>query len=344
MFRKFPVYAMLAAMSLIPLCAAPVRGDTINNKSIEQYKSANTSGSTVITNKDIKAYANDKGSYPKGKPKTKKAEPKKTKSLKQSVADKAAKNKAKRQNREPYVKISDTDSSLSITIKGSAPEKGRIEDDGKLKLPPTLKIIDHPLPHEKWRDEYSEYFEAHYDDPSPELSAPSLITVRSLKAPSLSSLLTMYEMGSLYDEGDDGPMYGHLSSHFIIDTNGMIISSMPLNLKTRGCEGLEHKAITIELIGTSENEFNFNAAQKDSLTCLLTAICEKFGIDPEKIYSQSEAAKGKQAAPEYLDLNDSEYPDSYSPRKRFFSPSQKYMQEVKEMIKGKLTIKKEQKK
>lgn len=313
--------------------------EQINNSSVERFKKNTERSSAVITNDDIKAYSNQKKNYPESTKKQNKPEPKPIKSLTQTINDRAKSQSAK--NKEPLVKIDSNDNKLTITIKGDARQKISQPQSGTAALPKYLRIMDRHLPIEKWEAEYEEYFEAHYDDPSVFISKPALITVRSTKSPSLSSYLDICERGSLYDEGDDGPMYGHLSTHFAIDTNGMIVSTAPLERKTRGCEGLEYNAMTIELIGVTEDQFTLNMAQKDSLTDLLTELCEKYSIAPEKIYSQSEAAKGKKAAPEYLDLNDSEYPDSYSPRKRFFSPSKKYMDGVRFSVSGRIQAKKE---
>lgn len=242
---------------------------------------------------------------------------------------------------EPLVRINGDDRSVNIVIKGySRTNDSKLDKDAEgeidYTLPRTLRIMEKLLPYEEWEGEYSEYFEVHYDDPSTNLDNPSLITIRCLKAPSLGTLLNMYTLGSVYDEGDDGGMYGHLSSHFVIDINGMIIQTMPLNLKTRGCEGLEHKAFTIELIGVSSQQLENNEIQKESLTDLLFELCKKFEISPDKIYSQIEAAEGNKTAQEYMDLNDSEYPDAYSPKKNAFGPSKIYTQKLREEIKEKM--------
>lgn len=299
----------------------------------------------IITNKDIENLKrnSNNGNIPKAKKKNTPIKITPKQEVKQPNITEI-KPKEKIETNEPLVNIKNNGTSIQITVKGADPEQDTENDEEEIDytLPRYLRIIENFLPYDDFESEYSEYFDMHYNDPSVDLKEPKAITVRSLRAPSLGTHLDMCKRGSIYDEGDDGGMYGHLSAHFVIDTNGMIIQTMPLNLKTRGCEGLEYTAFTIDLIGATEQEFNFNERQKDSLYELCLVLCKKFDISPEKIYTQIEVAKGKNFVKEYLDFNDSEYPDSYSPRKNPFGPSIQYIKTIREKINAQIP-KKEQK-
>lgn len=301
----------------------------------------------IITNKDIeslKRHSNN-GNIPTAKKKNTSIKITKKQEIKSSKEE--IKPKEKENNNDPIVDVKNDGNSIQITVKGNntTPGKANDEDEEEIDytLPRYLRVIENFLPYGDFEGEYSEYFDIHYNDPAVNLQNPTTITVRALKVPSLSNYFDICKRGSVYDEGDDGGMYGHLSSHFVIDTNGVIIQTMPLNLKTRGCEGLEHTAFTIDLIGLSDQEFNFNEKQRDSLYELCLVLCKKFNISPEKIYTQKEVAEGKKIVKEYLDFNDSEYPESYSPRKNPFSPSKQYIEKIRENIKAQLPTKKEEK-
>lgn len=293
----------------------------------------------TITNKDIEAIKKQKNNVDIPKAKKKKNKPiKVTKQQPVKQIKEEIKPKEKEETNEPIVDVKNEGNSIQITVKGNNSKQDTEEEEEEIDytLPRYLRVIENFLPYDDFEGEYSEYFDIHYNDPSVNLKKPTVITVRSLKAPSLGTYLDMCKRGSIYDEGDDGGMYGHLSSHFVIDTNGMIVQTMPLNLKTRGCEGLEYTAFTIDLIGLSDQEFNFNEKQKESLYELCLVLCKKFNISPEKIYTQKEVAEGKSIVKEYLDFNDSEYPESYSPRKNPFSPSKQYIEKIRENIKAQI--------
>ncbi len=237
----------------------------------------------------------------------------------------------------PIVKYKPSSNGMTLTVIGKRPPavktKQTTNDQPDLSLPSYLDIKETFLPREEWKNEYEEYFDVHYASPDLELVSPKVIAIRSLKAPSFQDVYFLYKHGTLYDEGDDGLLYNHLSSHFVIDSNGIIYQTMPLNVKTKGAFGVEHSALTVELTGISADGFEVNSAQKQSLETLLTVLVKKFKISPDKIYSTTEIASGKQRVPEYLDNGDSDYPDRYSPAKSTFGPPVTYMDNIRKKIK-----------
>ncbi len=295
------------------------------------------SQSKTYTNKDIEILkkTSNKAAPAKSVPKKTEtvAQPKKIKGL---TIEKKAVTKS-----EPVVKYESKDGNMNLTVRGSAKpiDKAKlpVADNG---LPYSLRVRESMLPYKDWQEEYEEYFDVHYKDPEIELKNPALIAIRSLKAPTFGDVFSLYKRGSLYDEGDDGLMYNHLSSHFVIDSNGMIFQTMPLAMKTKGAAGVEHKAITIELTGITVQDFNVNSVQKKALKELLAVLITKFNISTSKIYSVQEIAKGKQMVAEYMDDGDSDYPDRYSPRKSSFGPSITYMTEIRTDLQKELQMRK----
>lgn len=195
-----------------------------------------------------------------------------------------------------------------------------------------LNVNSAMLPYESWKDEYEEYFEVHYGDASLELAKPVMVTIRSLRAESAKDAIFIYKHGTLFDEGDDGLLYNHLSSHFIVDSNGYITQTLPLNVKSKGAFGVEYCAITIELTGRSSSDFKDNGIQREALLHLLSAVCEQLNISAKKVYSITEIAKGKSVVSEYTDLGDSEHPNSYSPKRATFGPSITYMNSLRKEL------------
>jgi len=281
--------------------------------------------SKVYTNKDIE---NLKQSTIKIAPPKKTETPKQYNKIKNLPIE-----KKEIKSSEPFVKYDRLNGKMNLTVVG-APKKV-IKQANDEEFIYSLRIKEFILPYSNWNDEYEEYFDVHYGDPDLTLSDPSIIAIRSLKSSGFDNVFELYKRGTLYDEGDDGLMYNHLSSHFVIDSNGAIFQTMPLNRKTKGAFGVEHKAITIELTGLTYKDFDTNSVQKKALLSLLEVLIKKFKIDASNIYSVLEISQGKTIVKEYLDLGDSEYPDRYSPKKSNFGPSADYMKEIrKNLVKG----------
>ncbi|MDQ7823408.1 MAG: peptidoglycan recognition family protein [Candidatus Eremiobacteraeota bacterium] len=240
------------------------------------------------------------------------------------------------------------DGSLKIEVKpkATAGKKAVQKDkyppkDKKATKPPRAKQQENPaylsissirqklLPYEQWKDEYEEYSDIHYNERTMVLT-PKMIVLRSTYSPTLEPVWDMFYRGSLYDEGDEGLLYGHLSAHFIIDRNGIITQTLPLNVRSKGAYGVNHQALTIELLGATSQELLENSLQKKALLALLSELMKKFSIPISKIYGHCEVAQGKSAVPEYTEFGDSDYPDFYSPDKRCYDPGPHYVQKLKE--------------
>jgi len=191
-----------------------------------------------------------------------------------------------------------------------------------------IPMVEKMLPYEKWKSEYEDYFFAHNNEKNISLE-PKLIVIRSTYVGSVDTLWNLFSRGSLYDEGDDGSVYGHLSCHFAVDRSGGIYQFLPLNLRSKGAYGVNHVAITIDLIGSTNRDLLDNEHQKKALYELVEALMKNFRIPLSKVYGHYEVSSGKKAVPEYADLNDSDYPDCYSPDKVCYDPGELYMQNLR---------------
>jgi hypothetical protein len=213
----------------------------------------------------------------------------------------------------------------------STREAQNMSESEKTKLAITITeipVLQKMLPCEDWKEEYEAYFQRHNNDTSLILD-PKIIVIRSTNFPSVDALWNVWKQGSLYDEGDDGPIYGHLSCHFIVDKMGTIHQLLPLNLRSKGAYGVNHCAITIETIGLSNGDILNNIQQKQAVYSLVSVIMKKFGIPLSKVYGHHEVAQGKSLVAEYTDKGDSDYPLLYSPDKVCYDPGDMYMQQMR---------------
>lgn len=224
-------------------------------------------------------------------------------------------------------------SSKKPGVKKSAPPGSQAAGEGEMKEPVPSTISDLPmvekiLPYEQWKAEYEEYFLAHNNEKTLSLD-PKLIVIRCTYANSVDALWNLFTRGSLYDEGDDGLVYGHLSCHFAIDRSGAIYQMLPLNVRSKGAFGVNHAAITIDLTGLVNKDLLNNELQKNALYALVEALMKNFRIPISKVYGHYEVSMGRQIVPEYMDYNDSDYPECYSPDKVCYDPGELYMKNLR---------------
>lgn len=189
------------------------------------------------------------------------------------------------------------------------------------------------LPCEKWEREYKEYFKRHYHDDSLDL-VPKAIVMHYTASNSFSSAWNTFYNGANYDDGDVGVIFGHLSVHFIIDRDGTIYQTLPLNRRCRGAYGVNNVALSIEMVGASENSVLSDKNLMDSSFRLVAWLMDKYNIPLQKVYGHYEVAAGKKYVPEYVDYGDSRSPDSYPPAFGRSDPGHTYMKKLRDYLKS----------
>ncbi|GEM_PF-1581813 len=336
-------YLMLVLLLIVWL-HGPTYAQYYNNKDIENLKKQEQ-------NPYPRATPQPTSSPQQKKPATvDKKTPKTTQGTSQSKPDKAGSEKRTSDSKKNTINYTSSEGTIKIevrsakldrqkssnkktVIKKSSSANSQTAGEGELKEPvqatiSDIPIVDKMLPYEGWKSEYEEYFLAHYNDKTLSLE-PKLIVIRCTYANSVDALWSLFNRGSLYDEGDDGSIYGHLSCHFAIDRSGAIFQMLPLNVRSKGAYGVNHTAITIELTGQANKDLLDNELQKNSLYALVEALMKNFRIPISKVYGHYEVSLGKRVVPEYTDYNDSDYPECYSPDKVCYDPGELYMRHLR---------------
>ncbi|MBI2263897.1 MAG: N-acetylmuramoyl-L-alanine amidase [Armatimonadetes bacterium] len=193
-------------------------------------------------------------------------------------------------------------------------------------------IIEKFLPYQKWEKEYRAYFQRHYHDDSLEL-APKAIVMHYTASATMTSAYNTFRNGAPYDDGDVGVVFGHLSSHFIIDNDGKIYQILPLSRKCRGAYGVNHVAISIEMAALNEASLLKNRKLINSSHELVRYLAEKYNIPGDKVYGHYQVAKGRKVVPEYTDYGDRRSPDCYPASFGRSDPGERYMTGLWEYLK-----------
>jgi len=341
MKNTVPLYVVIILLIIVCLqCSAYAQ--YYNNKDIENLKKQ------------------EQNPYPKASPqpspspkqKSPSAADKNTKTLKGSSQSRTEKNNSGKKitdTKKNTINYTTSEGTIKIEVKSAKTDsrkssgkkpgrkssnpdrKAAGEGDEKEPAPSTisdLPMVEKMLPYEKWKAEYEEYFLAHNNERTLSLE-PKLIVIRCTYANSVDALWNLFARGSLYDEGDDGLVFGHLSCHFAIDRSGAIYQMLPLNVRSKGAFGVNHAAITIDLTGLMNKDLLDNELQKNALYALVEALMKNFRIPISKVYGHYEVSKGKQVVSEYTDYNDSDYPECYSPDKVCYDPGELYMKNLR---------------
>lgn len=195
-------------------------------------------------------------------------------------------------------------------------------------IPPPAKgstrgaiVVKKYLPYKNWEQEYREYFQRHYNNPGLGLK-PELIVLHYSGTSDFAALWWTFVKGGEYDAGKGKKKMGHLSTHFVIDRDGTLYQLMPLNRKARGTYGVNHAAISIEIIGRNEKDILADKRQMKVVFSLVRWLMNKYKIPASGVRAHTEIARGKELVPQYKDVF---YPKGYPPGSRPRGPGKTYM-------------------
>ncbi len=194
-------------------------------------------------------------------------------------------------------------------------------------------IVRKFLPFQKWEKEYRDYNIRHYRDPSLTLT-PRAIVMHYTVSPTFSSAWNTFTNGAMYHEGDAGRLFGHLSVHFMIDSDGTIYQTLPLDRRCRGAYGVNHRALSIEMVAIDEAALLKNRKLMESSFRLVDYLVCRYHIPLEKVYGHYDVAAGKSRVPDYLDYGDRKSPTCYPPTHIRTDPGKAYMDRLRMYLKS----------
>ncbi|MHB2015569.1 MAG: N-acetylmuramoyl-L-alanine amidase [Candidatus Xenobia bacterium] len=181
------------------------------------------------------------------------------------------------------------------------------------------------LPYQQWDAEYVNYFRKHYHDPELTLH-PTAIVMHFTEIPTLQATWRSFARGG---------KAGHLSSHFIIDRDGTVYLTLPTNRRCRGAYGVNHVAISIEMVGRNEASLLHDPKLMEASFKLVEVLCRRYGIPSSRVWGHYQVAKGRSVVPDYTDYGDPHHPDGYPPSDTRTDPGHSYMARLWRHLKAK---------
>lgn len=116
-----------------------------------------------------------------------------------------------------------------------------------------------------------------------------------------------------------------VSVHFLIDRDGSVYQLLPLDRRCNGAYGVNHKALSIEMVATTEPDLLSRPFQVFQSFCLVRQLMEAYNIKLEKVVGHNEVGQGVSRVPDYLDLHDRYSPTKYPPSSKRTDPGERYM-------------------
>ncbi len=203
---------------------------------------------------------------------------------------------------------------------------------GLAAIPPVIaqaplinpKIVPWMLPYQDWTEEYAQYFarltgrkEVHLE--------PRWIILHYTVSHNAQSVWDGFARGAGMDQGDYGVIFGHPSVHFIIDKDGTTFQLLPTDLRCTGAYGLNHCAISIEMVSWDEKELLARPQQIVASFRLVWWLMRQFQIPQNRVIGHFEVSCGRALVSDYLDKADSHWPYCYPPQYFRFDPGLTYM-------------------
>jgi N-acetylmuramoyl-L-alanine amidase len=203
---------------------------------------------------------------------------------------------------------------------------------GLRAIPPRLaqaplskpKITPWMLPYQGWDREYADYFGRLTGSREIRLE-PNWIILHYTVSHDAQSVWEGFARGGGMDQGDYGVIFGHPSVHFMIDKDGTIFQLLPLDRRCTGAYGLNHCAISIEMVAWDQKELLSRPQQVLASFKLVWWLMQECKIPQERVIGHFEVSCGKILVSDYLDKADSRWPYCYPPQYFRFDPGLSYM-------------------
>lgn len=172
-------------------------------------------------------------------------------------------------------------------------------------------ITDWLLPYTDWEQKDRTYFKRNYGENKLTLD-PKMIVMHYTVIPDAN---TTYQ----------ALVRKQVSVHFMVGTDGKVTRLLPSNRRCTGAYGVDHVALSIEMVAQTEPDLLSRAHQVFSSFCLVRHLMEEHGIPLGQVVAHYEVGQGRRRVPEYTDLYDTVYPDGYPPSETRTDPGPTYM-------------------
>lgn len=175
----------------------------------------------------------------------------------------------------------------------------------------TPEFIRWFIDYQNWDRKYLSYFKRHYNEHSLTFT-PSMIVMHYTVIPTAEATWGSFQRNKV-------------SVQLMIAKDATVFQLMPLNRRCNGAYGVNHKALSIEMVARTEDDLLSRPEQVFASFCLVKYLMALYDIPLENVVAHSEVGEGVTRVPQYLDLADPYYPTRYPPWSRRTDPGNTYM-------------------
>lgn len=185
------------------------------------------------------------------------------------------------------------------------------------------KLVPWFLPYQDWEEEYRAYFKRHYNDERVTF-VPTSICLHFTVTSSATGVWNGFERGGDMWAGD-GVVFGHPSVQLMLDKDGTVYQLLPLHWRCTGAYGVNHKALSIEMVARNQPDLLSRPAQLYSSFCLVRWLMRRYNIPARNVYGHNDVSLGRPFCPDFLDYADKKWPNGYPPNATRTDPGWTYM-------------------
>lgn len=145
----------------------------------------------------------------------------------------------------------------------------------------------------KWKPQITRYSQRHYGEATWNLDPTCLVLHYTVSKG--------FPWNLVKSQSFAGESPG-LAVHYVVHGE-KIWEILPPNVRSRGCYGINHRAINIEMVAMDANDLATRTQTLETCRKLCAALMKEFAIDKSHIYShQQVATMNRRVVPEALDL------------------------------------------
>lgn len=161
---------------------------------------------------------------------------------------------------------------------------------------------------------------------------PSMVILHFTVTEDAESIVDAFSRPSRLPVGNKAPVVSLVTVHYMVDQESNVYQLVPEHRITTGSYGVDHLALSIEMVALNEKDLLSRPIQLLTTFHLVDGLLEKYNIPPWRVFSHQEIAFGKLFFDEYTDLADTVSPYFYPKRDFRYDPGPTVMAWCREFL------------
>lgn len=161
---------------------------------------------------------------------------------------------------------------------------------------------------------------------------PSMVILHFTVVDDAESVIWAFSRPSRLPVGNKTPVLSLTSVHYMVDQESKVYQMVPEHRMTTGSYGVDHLALSIEMVAKNEKDLLSRPLQLLTTFHLVDSLLKRHNIPPWRVFSHQEIALGKLFFNEYTDLADTVSPYFYPKRDFRYDPGPTVMAWCREFL------------